>query len=128
MRSPRALSVAATVAVTGGTLATLGAVPAQAAPESDWDKLAQCESSGNWAIDSGNGFYGGLQFTQQTWAGFGGTAYAPRADLATRLNAQLVRQPDAPFARPFRALAGEAENDEPMRARLARSTLRIAAS
>ena len=73
MRSPRALSVATTVAVTGGTLATLGAVPAQAAPESDWDKLAQCESSGNWAIDSGNGFYGGLQFTQSTWSSFGGT-------------------------------------------------------
>ena len=73
MRSPRALSVAATVAVTGGTIATLGAVPAQAAPDSDWDALAQCESSGNWAIDSGNGFYGGLQFTQSTWASFGGT-------------------------------------------------------
>lgn len=73
MRSPRALSVAATVAVTGGTIATLGAEPAQAAPESDWDALAQCESSGNWAIDSGNGFYGGLQFTQSTWAAFGGT-------------------------------------------------------
>lgn len=84
MRSPRALSVATTVAVTGGTLATLGAVPAQAAPESDWDKLAQCESSGNWAIDSGNGFYGGLQFTPSTWAGHGGTAYAPSANLATR--------------------------------------------
>ena len=49
-----------------------------------WDRLAQCESSGNWAINSGNGFYGGLQFLQATWEGFGGGAFAPRADLATR--------------------------------------------
>ncbi|MFT4127513.1 MAG: transglycosylase family protein [Gordonia sp. (in: high G+C Gram-positive bacteria)] len=49
-----------------------------------WDQLAQCEATGNWAINSGNGFYGGVQFTQQTWESFGGTQYAPRADLATR--------------------------------------------
>jgi LysM repeat protein len=49
-----------------------------------WDKIASCESGGNWAINTGNGYYGGLQFTQQTWAGAGGLAYAPRADLATR--------------------------------------------
>lgn len=48
-----------------------------------WDSIAQCESGGNWAINTGNGYYGGLQFTQQTWAGAGGLAYAPRADLAT---------------------------------------------
>ena len=51
---------------------------------STWDALAQCEATGNWAINTGNGFYGGLQFTQQTWAAFGGTQYASRADLATR--------------------------------------------
>ena len=49
-----------------------------------WDALAQCESGGNWAINTGNGFYGGLQFTSGTWLGNGGGAYAPRADLATR--------------------------------------------
>ncbi len=49
-----------------------------------WDRIAHCESTGNWAINTGNGFYGGLQFTQQTWEGFGGLQYAPRADLATR--------------------------------------------
>jgi LysM repeat protein len=49
-----------------------------------WDKIAACESGGNWSINTGNGYYGGLQFTQGTWAGAGGTAYAPRADLATR--------------------------------------------
>jgi LysM repeat protein len=49
-----------------------------------WDRIAACESGGNWATNTGNGYYGGLQFTQGTWASAGGTAYAPRADLATR--------------------------------------------
>jgi LysM repeat protein len=49
-----------------------------------WDHIAACESGGNWAINTGNGYYGGLQFTQATWAGAGGLAYAPRADLASR--------------------------------------------
>ena len=49
-----------------------------------WDALASCESSGNWAIDTGNGFYGGVQFNQETWERHGGLRYAPRADLATR--------------------------------------------
>jgi hypothetical protein len=49
-----------------------------------WDALAACESSGNWAINTGNGFYGGVQFNQNTWEGHGGLRYAPRADLATR--------------------------------------------
>lgn len=49
-----------------------------------WDTIAACESGGNWAINTGNGFYGGLQFTASTWAGYGGLNYAPRADLATR--------------------------------------------
>lgn len=49
-----------------------------------WDRLAQCESGGNWRINTGNGYYGGLQFSYSTWLGYGGGAYAPRADLATR--------------------------------------------
>lgn len=49
-----------------------------------WDGLAQCESGGNWAINTGNGFYGGLQFDYNTWLNNGGGAYAERADLATR--------------------------------------------
>lgn len=49
-----------------------------------WDALAKCESSGNWGINTGNGFYGGVQFTQSTWESFGGLRFAPRADLATR--------------------------------------------
>ncbi|MFW0795607.1 transglycosylase family protein [Gordonia sp. CPCC 205515] len=49
-----------------------------------WDSLAQCESTGNWAINTGNGFYGGIQFDQNTWDRWGGQEFAPRADLATR--------------------------------------------
>ncbi|MGI5453607.1 transglycosylase family protein [Streptomyces sp. CA-249302] len=46
--------------------------------------IAECESSGRWDVDTGNGFYGGLQFWPSTWEEFGGLKYAPRADLATR--------------------------------------------
>jgi nucleoid-associated protein YgaU len=61
----------AAVALTGlGLGAAAGA--ANAAPASDWDALAQCESGGNWGINTGNGFSGGLQFTPSTWAAFGG--------------------------------------------------------
>ncbi|MFE3291691.1 transglycosylase family protein [Rhodococcus sp. NPDC059234] len=51
---------------------------------STWDALAQCEATGNWAINTGNGFYGGVQFDQNTWERQGGLKYAARADLATR--------------------------------------------
>jgi len=70
--------------ITGVTLA----VPAQAAG-SVWDAVAACESGGNWSISTGNGFYGGLQFTNQTWNGFGGTRYASRADQASK-SAQIA--------------------------------------
>ncbi|MGH3500206.1 MAG: transglycosylase family protein, partial [Nocardioidaceae bacterium] len=49
-----------------------------------WNQLAQCESSGNWHINTGNGYYGGLQFSASTWSAFGGDQYASRADLASR--------------------------------------------
>ena len=49
-----------------------------------WDSLAQCEAGGNWAINAGNGFSGGLQFTPSTWLAYGGGQYAPQAHLATR--------------------------------------------
>jgi nucleoid-associated protein YgaU len=68
----------------GATAVGLGVLttPADAAGH-DWSGVAQCESGGNWAINTGNGYYGGLQFSQGTWAAYGGTAYAPRADLAS---------------------------------------------
>ncbi|MGW7443940.1 transglycosylase family protein [Kitasatospora sp. NPDC054795] len=50
----------------------------------DWDRVAACESSGNWRVNTGNGYYGGLQFDRPTWRENGGLAYASRADLATR--------------------------------------------
>jgi uncharacterized protein YabE (DUF348 family) len=49
-----------------------------------WDRIAQCESGGNWHINTGNGYYGGLQFLTSTWLGYGGGDFAPRADLASR--------------------------------------------
>ncbi|MFD7470734.1 transglycosylase family protein [Streptomyces sp. NPDC059837] len=49
-----------------------------------WDCLAECESGGRWDANTGNHHYGGLQFAQRTWVAFGGLAYAPRADLASR--------------------------------------------
>lgn len=49
-----------------------------------WDAVARCESSGNWAIDTGNGYYGGLQFSASTWKAFGGLEYAPQANRATK--------------------------------------------
>ncbi len=49
-----------------------------------WDRLAQCEASGNWAANTGNGYYGGLQFSQPTWLGYGGGAYATYPHQATR--------------------------------------------
>lgn len=58
--------------------------PASAATTSTWDKVAKCESGRNWAINTGNGFYGGLQFTRSTWAAYGGLRYAPSANLASR--------------------------------------------
>src|SRR4051812_20117668 len=58
------------------------AAPASAA-DHNWSGVAGCESGGNWQINTGNGYYGGLQFSQSTWAGYGGTAMAPRADLAS---------------------------------------------
>ncbi len=78
------IAAALTVPVAAVSLPLLAASPAQAASDETWNRLASCESGGNWAINTGNGYYGGLQFAQGTWEGYGGLAYASRADLATR--------------------------------------------
>jgi hypothetical protein len=65
-----------------GLLAATG--NAAAADSGVWDRIAQCESGGNWHINTGNGYYGGLQFAASTWNAYGGTAYAPTADRASR--------------------------------------------
>jgi len=57
--------------------------PAASSGGVNWYAIAACESGGNWAADTGNGFYGGLQFTEGTWLGYGGGAYAPSANLAS---------------------------------------------
>ena len=74
----------ATVGVVAGAAALGLAGSASAAPDSTWDSVAQCESTGHWAINTGNGYYGGLQFSQSTWEAYGGQQYASRADLASR--------------------------------------------
>ncbi|PVE13398.1 transglycosylase family protein [Streptomyces scopuliridis] len=85
-RPSKAVRYATLAGVTGAAVAAplIGATSASAATASEWDKVAQCESGGNWSINTGNGFYGGLQFTPSTWAAYGGTAYAARADQASK--------------------------------------------
>ncbi|MDU0478112.1 DUF3235 domain-containing protein [Staphylococcus chromogenes] len=67
-----------------GAAATLLAPSAHAASDSDWDRLAGCEAGGNWGINTGNGYHGGLQFSPSTWNAYGGQEFAPYAYLATR--------------------------------------------
>lgn len=85
-RAPRSTRLGAFAAATGlaAVAGVASATSAQAASDATWDAVAQCESGGDWNINTGNGYYGGLQFVQSTWEGFGGTDYAPRADLASR--------------------------------------------
>src|ERR1035441_4296766 len=66
----------------GGGIALAG--HAAAAPDSEWERVAACESGGNWGINTGNGYHGGLQFSQGTWAAHGGGEYASAANQATR--------------------------------------------
>ncbi|MDT3727244.1 transglycosylase family protein [Streptomyces sp. DSM 41972] len=80
----RAALVALAAATALGTASTEAAASASARPGTDWDAIARCESGGNWKANTGNGHYGGLQFSQSSWVAAGGLEYAPRADLATR--------------------------------------------
>ncbi|GGV52623.1 peptidoglycan-binding protein LysM [Streptomyces longisporoflavus] len=86
-RRPRqapALIVAAGVAGSAIAIPLLGATSASAASTATWDKLAECESGGAWSADEGNGYYGGLQLSQEAWENYGGLDYAPSADQASR--------------------------------------------
>ena len=85
----RLASVTAASAVAGTGL-IVAAAPAQAS--SVWDTVATCESTNNWSINTGNGFYGGLQFTISTWNEFGGQEFADRADHASREEQITVAQ------------------------------------
>ncbi|MFK0290356.1 transglycosylase family protein [Streptomyces sp. NPDC090442] len=75
---------AAAVLLAAGALGAVSDEPAEAVSTGTWDRLAQCESGGNWRIDTGNGFSGGLQFGHSTWHSYGGGAYAARASRASR--------------------------------------------
>lgn len=80
----RMLTGAAGVSTFAVALTLSSGSRAEAASGGTWDKVAECESSGNWHINTGNGYYGGLQFSASTWAAYGGKTYASRADLASR--------------------------------------------
>ncbi|MFP5416042.1 MAG: transglycosylase family protein [Actinomycetes bacterium] len=88
-RLNRVLALTATTAVTLGG-AVVAATPASAA--SVWDAVAACESGGNWSINTGNGYYGGLQFSSSTWRAFGGTEFAANAHQATKAQQITVAQ------------------------------------
>ena len=84
--APSSISVAKIavtgVVITGGSIGM--AAQAQSATDAEWDQVARCESSGNWAINTGNGYHGGLQFAPGTWSSHGGGEFAPVANLASR--------------------------------------------
>ena len=104
-RRRRRLTIGGAVVTVGG-LAAGGMVVASNAGASGtvWDRVAACESTNDWDINSGNGFYGGLQFTYQTWKGFGGQKYAYTADRASKAQqieiAQEVLKVQGPGAWP----------------------------
>jgi murein DD-endopeptidase MepM/ murein hydrolase activator NlpD len=77
-------SLTVTAGGAGLAIPLIGTGTAEAADVDTWNKVAACESTDDWSVNTGNGYYGGLQFTQSTWEAYGGTRYAPRADLATK--------------------------------------------
>jgi LysM repeat protein len=79
----RVVGIVAAVALALGISAAT-AVPADAASKTVWDKVAKCESGGRWHINTGNGFYGGLQFSGSTWRAYGGKKYASKANKASK--------------------------------------------
>ena len=80
----RGAATVAALALAGGAMA-MSVAPASAAGTSTWDALAQCESGGNWSINTGNGFKGGLQFTNSTWKAFGGSGSADNASKSEQI-------------------------------------------
>jgi LysM repeat protein len=82
------VGIASAATVLGG-IAVAGSAKADT---SVWDRVAACESGGNWHINTGNGYYGGLQFSSSTWLSYGGGAYASRADLASKSQQIAIAQ------------------------------------
>ncbi|MFD9356284.1 transglycosylase family protein [Streptomyces sp. NPDC060031] len=85
-RGSKAVRIVTLAGVAGVAVAAplMAAGTASAATASEWDRVASCESGGNWAINTGNGYYGGLQFSSSTWAAYGGKAYAAQASQASK--------------------------------------------
>ncbi|MDK9495784.1 transglycosylase family protein [Streptomyces katrae] len=85
-RGSKAVRIVTLAGVAGVAVAAplMAAGTASAATAAEWDKVAACESGGNWSINTGNGYYGGLQFSASTWAAYGGKAYAAQANQATK--------------------------------------------
>ena len=77
-------SLTVTAGSAGIALPFVGAGAADAADVGTWNEVAACESTNDWNINTGNGYYGGLQLTQADWEKYGGLAYAPSADQASR--------------------------------------------
>ena len=93
IRKHARLALGLAAAGTAGTFALLSpAGVANASSGVNWDAVAQCESGGNWSINTGNGFYGGLQFTRSTWLAYGGGKYAPTANRASRSEQIAIAQ------------------------------------
>ncbi|MBZ3908632.1 LysM peptidoglycan-binding domain-containing protein [Streptomyces griseiscabiei] len=83
-KAARAIAVAGVTGAAAIAAPLMAAGSASAATASEWDTVAQCESGGDWSINTGNGYYGGLQFSASTWAAYGGTQYASTADQASK--------------------------------------------
>ncbi|WP_019891487.1 transglycosylase family protein [Streptomyces purpureus] len=101
-RPTRGLAAALAAAAVLAPLLASGS--AQAASVTTWDKVAQCESGGNWSINTGNGYYGGLQFSASTWRSYGGAAYGAYAHQATKTEQILIGE---------KVLAGQGEGAWP---------------
>ena len=87
MKNTSIRRTAAALAIGGVAAATMSMPAANAVDGATWDALAQCESGGNWSINTGNGFYGGLQFTQQSWNGVGMSGSPATASRAQQIEA-----------------------------------------
>ncbi|MFE3020048.1 transglycosylase family protein [Streptomyces sp. NPDC059256] len=85
-------SLTVTASGAGMAIPLMGAGTAEAASVDVWEKVAACESTNQWTINTGNGYYGGLQFSQSTWEAYGGREYAPRADLASKAQQIVVAE------------------------------------
>ena len=108
----RAVGLGAALALSSG-IGLVSVAPAEAAATTVWDRVAQCESGGNWKINTGNGFYGGVQFAAGTWKAYGGNTYASQAHLATKAEQIAIAR---------RVLAGQGPGAWPVCSRRAELT------